>query len=171
MPEGGYDRAEKDHEQARLARLGPVLELLKACETLRQNIVAFSVEAGGQEFDLPVTVGDSKPPPYDPTRKRDLRRKPKPIVFGKKGYDQRASKAPLAREGGDKVTEAAVEAALDWLQRHQAQDGGWKAADFAPDGRCHNHDPEAHPSDKGFAEFDVGFTALAVLAFACTHKK
>lgn len=56
--------------------------------------------------------------------------------------------------------EAAVQAGLDWLARHQDADGRWSCANFgqrcAKPGEC---------SGPGGASWDAGITGLAVLAF------
>ncbi len=81
----------------------------------------------------------------------------------------RRGKGSLSREGGRADTESAVLAALEWLYRHQDADGGWKAAKFndAPGrrGPSANRDPKKYPGDTGFEEYDIGVTALAILAF------
>ena len=144
-----------------------------------------------------------KPPKYDPTKKRDIERKPEilekqktdPIkmlkpdkisrtpkgtsknnktnkniknqlndAFGMTGagagaYGNRFGKGSLSREGGSEATESAVLAALYWLKRHQHPDGHWSSNGFLrPDG-C-----EQEQGD-GFEGYDVGVTALAMLAF------
>ena len=146
-----------------------------------------------------------KPPKYDPTKKRDIERKPEilekqktdPIkmlkpdkisrtpkgtsknnktnkniknqlndAFGMTGagagaYGNRFGKGSLSREGGSEATESAVLAALYWLKRHQHPDGHWSSNGFLrPDG-C-----EQEQGD-GFEGYDVGVTALAMLAFLC----
>ncbi|MBI3724697.1 terpene cyclase/mutase family protein [bacterium] len=57
------------------------------------------------------------------------------------------------------ATESAVEAGLRWLARHQSQDGSWSAKDFTA------HCKGAVCNGAGEADFDVGVTSLAVLAF------
>jgi hypothetical protein len=49
---------------------------------------------------------------------------------------------------------------LRWLAAHQAPDGGWSARDYTR--QCRHHKP---CRGEGIAEFDIGVTALAVLAF------
>ena len=81
--------------------------------------------------------------------------------------------ARLARAGevgSSPEGESAVLAALEWLYRHQSQDGGWRAADFAQDvrelrGESRNRRAERYPSDRGHPINDVGVTGLAILAF------
>jgi hypothetical protein len=59
-----------------------------------------------------------------------------------------------------KVTEAAVLAGLQWLARHQSEDGSWSADAF--DERCYGGAP---CDGKGYPEHHVGLTGLALLAF------
>jgi hypothetical protein len=65
--------------------------------------------------------------------------------FGYRGGGGR--KRAVARFGGSKATESAVEAALRWLARHQEADGSW--------------DPTKWDNGKG----PVGMTGMALLAF------
>ena len=66
----------------------------------------------------------------------------------------------VARGGGGSGTEDAVRSALRWLARHQAADGSWGSASFSlqcsRDGTC---------SGSGSKDYDVGATALSLLAF------
>jgi hypothetical protein len=78
--------------------------------------------------------------------------------------------------GAPELTEGLVLAALEWLWRHQAPDGGWRCHDFTDmcpgSTPCSNLDP-AYGDGRGFPEHDVGVTALAMLAFTGfgeTHK-
>jgi hypothetical protein len=67
----------------------------------------------------------------------------------------------LAKQrGSTKATESAVNAALRWLARHQNEDGSWSPDRF--DRHC-----KAQDKCDGFgdAKYDVGITALALLAF------
>jgi len=66
----------------------------------------------------------------------------------------------LARYGGGAETEGAVERGLRWLAAHQDRDGGWSAADFS---RHCRHVVACR--GEGLPEFDVGVSALALLAF------
>jgi len=79
-------------------------------------------------------------------------------------------------------SESAVEAALRWLVRHQHPDGRWSSAGYhetcdvdAHGGPCGFAPGVAAPTsaDHGFEGFDVGVTALALLAFTgygVTHR-
>jgi hypothetical protein len=62
--------------------------------------------------------------------------------------------------GGSGKTEGAVTRGLRWLADHQDEDGGWSAEAF--DRHCRQI---SACRGRGFAEFDTGVTALALLAF------
>ncbi len=66
----------------------------------------------------------------------------------------------LRRFGGAGTTEAAVSEGLAWLARHQDPNGSWDPAGYQR--HCHGGAP---CRGAGFAEFRVGVTALALLAF------
>jgi hypothetical protein len=70
--------------------------------------------------------------------------------------DSRAVPAPESRD----ARAAAIDAALDWLKRHQSPDGSWMCAGFGASceegSRC---------SGPGKPEHDAGVTGLALLAF------
>lgn len=57
------------------------------------------------------------------------------------------------------VDSEVISGALSWLARHQRPDGSWSCAEFA------NACPDAKCGGGGEACYDVGVTALAVLAF------
>lgn len=92
---------------------------------------------------------------------------PAPKLLGPRSPAARAR--VLAREGGTKQSEAAVEAALDWLARHQDQDGGWDADGFSR--HCEKGGPPCTGIGKGQhgeavpCPFDDAISALATLAF------
>lgn len=68
--------------------------------------------------------------------------------------------AALDRFGGGGETELAVSEGLAWLARHQDSNGSWDPAGYQ------RHCREGAPCrGAGFAEFRVGATALALLAF------
>lgn len=75
----------------------------------------------------------------------------------------------LAREGGTAATEKAVEAGLDWLARHQGDDGSWDADGFPT--RCEKGGAACDGIGKGQhgeempCPFDAAISALATLAF------
>ncbi|MFQ5653315.1 MAG: hypothetical protein ACE5GW_01115 [Planctomycetota bacterium] len=90
---------------------------------------------------------------------------------GSGAYGNRWGKGSLWREGGDDETESAVLAALEWLRRHQHPDGHWSSHEFFqqcadPNKPCAIENPDQAFSDgAGFKGYDVGVTALAMLAF------
>ncbi len=79
----------------------------------------------------------------------------------------------ILQEGGSKATEEAVRAALEWLRRHQNEDGSWSCNDFMArcdkgHGPCKNLPDNVDPAGsdgRGWKEHDIGVTALAMLAF------
>jgi len=77
------------------------------------------------------------------------------------GHDPRSMHAVSARRrGANKAADAAVARALEWLARHQDEDGRWDANGFA------KHDPVDDKCDgPGNETYDVGVGALALLAF------
>ncbi len=83
-----------------------------------------------------------------------------PNAYRNRGAAQRA--AALASGGGNGLTEAAVQAALNWLAAHQNEDGRWD---------CNLHgggrETKTLGHDRGGAgtEADTAVTGLAVLAF------
>jgi hypothetical protein len=61
---------------------------------------------------------------------------------------------------GGKTTAEAIEAALEWLRKHQDEDGKWDADEFM------KHDTEGEKCNgAGNPVHDVGLTGLALLAF------
>ena len=178
-------------------------------------VVAVSIvtsEPAPEEEAIPITVRNPPPPtPYDPRRKRDVKKTPKILkeksdqkvitkridtvtpdiqkgselnrtnamtatsintAMGAGGgaagaYGHRLGKGTLVAEGGSEGTEEAVRAALEWLVRHQDEDGSWKAVDFmrSSSGDSANKNAKRYPSDRGWEEHDNGVTALAILAF------
>src|SRR6185295_19417346 len=61
---------------------------------------------------------------------------------------------------GGKTTAEAIEAALEWLRKHQDEDGKWDADEFM------KHDIEGEKCNgAGNPVHDVGLTGLALLAF------
>ncbi len=70
-----------------------------------------------------------------------------------------------ATDGGPACDDAVL-GALHWLRRHQHPDGHWSSKDFTEQCKteCKNRG-DAYTDGRGWAEFDVGVTALAILAF------
>ncbi len=98
-------------------------------------------------------------------------------------YGDRFGHGSLSAEGGSEGTESAVQAALLWLDRHQVKSGAdagrWGAADWhnqCTNGGCTGPsfaEPNNMGPGRGNAHYDVGVTALALLAFlgnGNTHK-
>lgn len=70
-----------------------------------------------------------------------------------------ARRKALKRMGGSDRTEKAVRAGLEWLARHQDEEGDWDPDEFGErcaDGKC---------GGKGFEFWNAGLTGLALLAF------
>ncbi|OUU21816.1 MAG: hypothetical protein CBC13_08590 [Planctomycetia bacterium TMED53] len=66
----------------------------------------------------------------------------------------------LAYHGGSAETEAAIDAGIDWLMRHQSKDGSWSPDRF--DAECADKD---HLCDgRGYPEHRAGITGLSLLA-------
>lgn len=80
------------------------------------------------------------------------------------GYaESRLAKACFAgRFQADKPHAAAVDAALDWLARHQRADGSWRGEAFMEDG---NEGASCTCTGPGEEGWHVGLSALALLAF------
>jgi Squalene-hopene cyclase C-terminal domain len=76
---------------------------------------------------------------------------------------QSADRLQLARAyGADEDTEAAVDAALNWLARAQSEDGGWLAARFGAGTETRALGEFRHNTGE---KADTGVTGLALLAF------
>lgn len=77
---------------------------------------------------------------------------------GGKFGGRRGGRKQLAKGGRD--TAIAIEMGLEWLKKHQDEEGKWDADDFA------KHDIDGTPCDgMGNPVHDVGVTGLALLAF------
>lgn len=81
----------------------------------------------------------------------------KPVDAYRVRIEKRAELAKRAGSGAE--AEAAVDAGLRWLARHQGGGGGWASNGF--DTRC----VENRCTGRGYDEYDAGVTALAVLSF------
>lgn len=77
--------------------------------------------------------------------------------FGQRGPGGRRN-LTMAKGGGPR-TEDAVKHALEWLKRHQSSDGHWDIDAY--DANCKG----GHCVGVGTADYDVGVTGLALLAF------
>ncbi|MEM7166462.1 MAG: prenyltransferase/squalene oxidase repeat-containing protein [Planctomycetota bacterium] len=91
-------------------------------------------------------------------------------------YGNRFGRGSMVNEGGSAATESAVLAALYWLMRHQHPDGHWSSHQYY---RKNTDEPyklikyEGYSDGTGFEGFDIGVTALAMLAylgFGETHR-
>lgn len=71
-----------------------------------------------------------------------------------------ARQRALAQQGGNGATERAVKAGLDWLIRHQDNDGSWSPDQF----HKHCNDRDNPCSGAGYREHRAGITALSLLA-------
>jgi hypothetical protein len=70
----------------------------------------------------------------------------------------------LARGGGTRASESAVDAALRWFVRHQSPDGSWDAATYQ--NNCSEPGPKCEPGHYERGETSrAGITGLAVLCF------
>lgn len=92
---------------------------------------------------------------------------PAPRLVGPRTGPEKAK--ALAANGGTKVTEKAVDAALDWLARHAEDDGSWDADGF--DAKCAATGKKCDGVGKGQhgeeipCPFDEAISGLATLAF------
>ena len=88
-------------------------------------------------------------------------------------FGNRRAGRGLGRGGGhgSETLHRAKDAGLDWLARHQSEDGAWDADGFM--GQC-RHASGERCSGRGAAAYDVGTTGLALLAFlgaGNTHRE
>jgi hypothetical protein len=105
---------------------------------------------------LPASAEDAKQAPL-----------PAPRIVGPRTGPEKAK--ALSANGGTSATEKAVAAGLDWLARHQGDDGLWDADGFsskcAPGGKpCDGIGKGQHGEDVP-CPFDEAITGLATLAF------
>ena len=86
-----------------------------------------------------------------------------PGIGGPSRYVSRISEHRKQNAPGRKGTERALKDGLEWLRKHQDEDGKWDADGFA------KHDLDDARGDRdagpGQANHDIGLTALALLAF------
>jgi hypothetical protein len=83
--------------------------------------------------------------------------------IGTGGGDENLKKRRHRRDHQSKTTDAAVEAGLEWLARHQDASGAWLPDEFNKN--CQVGAPCAHAKGFGYQEHVVGNTGLALLAF------
>jgi len=70
----------------------------------------------------------------------------------------------IASYGGSTISEGAVNAGLQWLSRHQADDGSWSdrcLGDKSPESKCEKESPCTGPGKT----YEMAHTGLAILAF------
>ncbi len=188
-----------------------VSTLLDACSRHDVYRFTFTARVGARELDLSLLPGTVPPQSaplvaipevelteeiprgtnFDNMSNKNLDSTAVEDAFGIGGgaagtFGTRFGREALAAEGGTEESEAAVGAALAWLDRHQTKEGArrgaWRAEGW-PD-RCalDGHAPCSGPSfaepdkvgpGRGDGDYDVGVTALALLAFLGhgeTHK-
>lgn len=116
--------------------------------------------------DPPSAPGPPRPAPAAPTNPPAKVAAPTRFIGPRWGPER--AKA-LTRFGGGEASERAVEAALDWLARHEDGRGGWDADGFPA--RCDPKGPKCAGIGKGQhgeevpCPFDGAISALATLAF------
>lgn len=114
-----------------------------------------AVDVATQNADQPASGGD------EPTG-QSPRLVAAPLVdIYKNRFDEDRARL-VERFGGSAQTEAAVNAALQWLAANQDSDGRWHAARFGS-----GQEPRIAGHDRGHAgaQADTGLTGLALLAF------
>lgn len=128
---------------------------------LLAGLVLATLLPGGAEGPTHAARADEAPPPAPA---------PDPRLMGPRTGPAR--QAALARYGGTAATEKAVAAGVDWLLRHQGEDGLWDADGFAA--RCAAGGPACEGKGKGQhgeempCPFDEAISALAALALLGT---
>ena len=90
---------------------------------------------------------------------------PAPRLVGPRTGPER--EAALKKNGGTATTEKAVRLGLDWLARHQAENGGWDADGFPSrcDGKACEGIGKGQHGEEMPCPFDRAISALATLAF------
>ncbi len=144
--------------QAQLEMADLLLErgdLDAAALVYRKAIETFGAALGKGEA-APAAKPLPKLEPEDPAlRAAEAARNPP--VWGKRGKGMARN---LKAGGGSGLTENAVNLGLEWLAKHQDEDGRWDSDGFM------KHDPRDDQCDgKGNRDFDIGVTGLALLAF------
>jgi hypothetical protein len=100
----------------------------------------------------------------------DKEKSPGTLVVGKDGYQARSPaerKKSVRKAGGNAQSEKSVEDALNWLARHQNQDGSWSFS-YTPGDKCSDF------ADPGSAQTKMGATGLGLLPFlgaGYTHQQ
>jgi hypothetical protein len=87
------------------------------------------------------------------------------LASGKRGQRRAGRRQLLLANGGSRRTEQAVTAALDWLRRHQQNEGRWSVHDYTQ--RCGREKKRGYCSGVGQERcFDIGGSALSLLAYS-----
>lgn len=121
----------------------------------RTVAVALLALAGGTSFGDEPPSGGPRPAPISPR-----------FMGPRTGPEKPKA---LAKYGGDSSTEKAVEAGLQWLARHQQEDGFWDADGFPA--RCEASGPKCsgvgkgQHGEEGPCPFDAAISGLVTLAF------
>ncbi len=108
---------------------------------------------------MPMVPLQHAPPAIAVPLTRPADQRPLPDIY-KNRWQQRASIA--YQNGGDVNTEAAVEAALQWLAQNQSPNGSWNAAQFGAGRETKTLGMDRAGTGK---DADTGMTGLALLAF------
>jgi hypothetical protein len=131
---------------------------------------SFDPDSSEQEPLIPIPIAAIPPAELPGTTpatgvRRPADGSPLPTPYQGRTEDNRAQL--LTQHGGNQDTEAAVQAALDWLAANQEPDGRWD-----PDRHNGGRENQALGHDRGGAgaQADTGITALAVLAFLGTGQ-
>ncbi len=150
-----------DPQSSQLARSGAAVKVYQAGQTHRfraghdevgnvWNVCTVEVKPDGTAAVHPVDT-------YEGTRSQALG------LYAKRTLGDRARW--IGQYGGSTVSEAAVNGALQWLARHQADDGSWSSrclGTTSPESKCENDAPCTGPGQK---PYEMALTGLALLAF------
>lgn len=164
-----------------------VARLLELCAQQRVFRITFAARAGGLELDLFLPRAFDAEPPAGGRQLAISQPLEELAPPGESVPPLAPDRAPLTGVGGiysprfeprQHVPEpqaAAVEAALDWLARHQRAEtdgsGAWQARDWSA--QCQEKacrgpclaEPDGVGPGRGASHYDVGVTGLALLAF------
>ncbi|MCK6461629.1 MAG: terpene cyclase/mutase family protein, partial [Planctomycetes bacterium] len=123
----------------------------------RKAMEKFAAALGGAaEPARPAPRPVPKLEPEDPALRAEEATRVAP-VFGRRGAKGVRN---MRAGGGSGLTENAVNLGLEWLAKHQDEDGRWDSEGFM------KHDPVRDRCDgSGDPQFDAGVTGLALLAF------
>jgi len=114
----------------------------------------------------PPAAGEDPPPPA-PAKEEAPPALPAPLFVGPSAAEEREE--AFRRGGGSADAEKAVDAGLDWLERHARPGGGWDADGFpsrcAEEGEPCDGIGKGHHGEEAPCPFDGALSALAALAF------